>query len=60
VVAGQPVRIELGITLDELANAGVGSPAGPGSTCDAVIRPVITGLPPELGHVSAARVSAAR
>ncbi|HUB40124.1 MAG TPA: DUF222 domain-containing protein, partial [Streptosporangiaceae bacterium] len=42
--AGQPVRLELDITLDQLANGGAGSPAGPGSTCDAVIQPVITGL----------------
>ena len=42
--AGQPVRLELGITLDQLANLGAGSPAGPGSACDAVIQPVITGL----------------
>jgi hypothetical protein len=43
--AGQPVRLELGITLEELANLGAGSAAGPGCTCDAVIQPVITGLP---------------
>ena len=43
--AGQPVRLELDITLDQLANLGAGSAAGPGSTCDAVIQPVITGLP---------------
>jgi hypothetical protein len=42
--AGQPVRLELDITLDQLANGGAGSPAGPGSACDAVIQPVITGL----------------
>jgi len=42
--AGQPVRLELGITLDQLAAGGAGSAAGPGSTCDAVIQPVITGL----------------
>ena len=42
--AGQPVRLELGISLDQLANGGAGSPAGPGSACDAVIQPVITGL----------------
>ena len=29
--AGQPVRLELDITLDQLANGGAGSPAGPGS-----------------------------
>jgi hypothetical protein len=43
--AGQPVRLELDISLDQLANDGAGSAAGPGSTCDAVIQPVITGLP---------------
>ena len=42
--AGQPVRLELDITLEQLANLGAGSAAGPGSTCDAVIQPVITGL----------------
>jgi hypothetical protein len=42
--AGQPVRLELGITLEQLANGGAGSAAGPGSACDAVIQPVITGL----------------
>jgi hypothetical protein len=42
--AGQPVRLELDISLDQLANEGAGSAAGPGSTCDAVIQPVITGL----------------
>ncbi|HSR87011.1 MAG TPA: DUF222 domain-containing protein [Streptosporangiaceae bacterium] len=42
--AGQPVRLELNITLDELARNGQGSPAGPGAACDAVIQPVITGL----------------
>jgi hypothetical protein len=42
--AGQPVRLELGITLEELAELGAGSAAGPGSTCDAVIQPVITGI----------------
>src|SRR5215469_4535654 len=42
--AGQPVRLELDITLDQLANGGTGSPAGPGSACDAVIQPVITGM----------------
>ncbi|HUC22927.1 MAG TPA: DUF222 domain-containing protein, partial [Streptosporangiaceae bacterium] len=42
--AGQPVRLELDITLDQLANGGAGSAAGPGSACDAVIQPVITGL----------------
>jgi len=45
--AGQPVRLELDISLQELANLGAGSAAGPGSTCDAVIQPVITGLPDE-------------
>ena len=42
--AGQPVRLELTITLDELARNGQDSPAGPGAACDAVIQPVITGL----------------
>ena len=42
--AGQPVRLELDISLPELLAGGAGSPAGPGSTCDAVIQPVITGL----------------
>jgi hypothetical protein len=42
--AGQPVRLELNITLDELARNGDGSPAGPGAACDAVIQPVITGM----------------
>ncbi|HKD87385.1 MAG TPA: HNH endonuclease signature motif containing protein, partial [Streptosporangiaceae bacterium] len=42
--AGQPVRLELDITLDQLAGGGAGSPAGPGSACDAVIQPVITGM----------------
>jgi len=42
--AGQPVRLELDITLDQLLAGGAGSPAGPGSACDAVIQPVITGL----------------
>jgi hypothetical protein len=42
--AGQPVRLELPITLDELARNGDRSPAGPGAGCDAVIQPVITGL----------------
>jgi hypothetical protein len=41
--AGQPVRLELDITLDQLAAAGAGSAAGPGATCDAVIQPIITG-----------------
>jgi ribosomal protein S18 acetylase RimI-like enzyme len=41
--AGQPVRLELTITLDELARNGQGSPAGPGAACDATIQPVITG-----------------
>jgi hypothetical protein len=42
--AGQPVRLELDITLEQLADGGAGSAAGPGSACDAVIQPVITGL----------------
>jgi hypothetical protein len=42
--AGQPVRLELDITLNQLANLGEGSPAGPGSVCDSVIQPIITGL----------------
>ena len=42
--AGQPVRLELGITLDQLLADGQGSAAGPGSVCDAVIQPVITGI----------------
>ena len=42
--AGQPVRLELDISLQELAAGGAGSAAGPGSTCDAVIQPVITGM----------------
>jgi Domain of unknown function (DUF222) len=42
--AGQPVRLELTITLDELARNGTGSPAGPGGACDATIQPVITGM----------------
>jgi hypothetical protein len=41
--AGQPVRLELTITLDELARNGRGSPAGPGAACDAAIQPVVTG-----------------
>jgi hypothetical protein len=41
--AGQPVRLELTITLDELARGGEGSPAGPGAGCDAAIQPVVTG-----------------
>ena len=43
--AGQPVRLELTITLDQLTRGGAGSPAGPGAGCDAVIQPVITGHP---------------
>ncbi|HTZ94474.1 MAG TPA: DUF222 domain-containing protein, partial [Streptosporangiaceae bacterium] len=43
--AGRPVRLELDITLDQLANDGAGSPAGPGAACDAMIQPVITGMP---------------
>jgi Domain of unknown function (DUF222)/HNH endonuclease len=42
--AGQPVRLEVEITLDQLLNGACGA-AGPGATCDAVIAPVITGLP---------------
>ncbi|HUA43135.1 MAG TPA: DUF222 domain-containing protein [Streptosporangiaceae bacterium] len=42
--AGQPVRLELDITLDQLLN-NTGGVAGPGAACDAVIAPVITGLP---------------
>jgi hypothetical protein len=42
--AGQPVRLELDITLDQLTQLGEGSPAGPGAACDAVIQPVITGM----------------
>ena len=42
--AGQPVRLELDISLPELLAGGAGSPAGPGAACDAVIQPVITGL----------------
>jgi hypothetical protein len=41
--AGQPVRLELSITLDELARNGAGSAAGPGAACDAAIQPVVTG-----------------
>ncbi len=41
--AGQPVRLELSITLDELSRNGDGSAAGPGVACDAVIQPVVTG-----------------
>jgi Domain of unknown function (DUF222) len=41
--AGQPVRLELDITLDQLTRGGDGSPAGPGAGCDAVIQPVVTG-----------------
>jgi hypothetical protein len=41
--AGQPVRLELTITLDELARNGAGSPAGPGAGCDAAIQPILTG-----------------
>jgi len=40
--AGQPVRLELDISLPELLNGG-GGVAGPGSACDAVVAPVITG-----------------
>ena len=42
--AGQPVRLELDITLDQLLGGGAGSTAGPGAACDAVIAPVITGI----------------
>jgi hypothetical protein len=42
--AGQPVRLELQITLDELTRNGDGSRAGPGAACDAAVQPVITGL----------------
>ncbi len=41
--AGQPVRLELTITLDELARNGDCSAAGPGAACDAMIQPVVTG-----------------
>ena len=41
--AGQPVRLELTITLDELASGGLGSAAGPGAACDTAIQPVVTG-----------------
>ncbi len=41
--AGQPVRLELNITLDQLTRNGAGSPAGPGVACDAAIQPVVTG-----------------
>ncbi|HTA10482.1 MAG TPA: DUF222 domain-containing protein [Streptosporangiaceae bacterium] len=41
--AGQPVRLELDITLDQLAAGGAGSAAGPGAGCDAAIQPVVTG-----------------
>jgi hypothetical protein len=40
---GQPVRLELTITLDQLVNGGAGSDGGPGVACDAVVQPVITG-----------------
>jgi hypothetical protein len=39
--AGQPVRLELTITLDQLTAGG--GPAGPGAGCDTTIQPVITG-----------------
>jgi Domain of unknown function (DUF222)/HNH endonuclease len=42
--AGQPVRLEVDITLRELLDGSCGA-AGPGAACDAVIAPVITGLP---------------
>jgi hypothetical protein len=41
--AGQPVRLQLNITLDELANGGAGSIAGPGAACDTAILPIVTG-----------------
>ena len=41
--AGQPVRLEVTLTLDQLTAGGSGSPAGPGAACDAVLQPVITG-----------------
>ncbi len=41
--AGQPVRLELDITLDELMS-NTGGAAGPGAACDAIIQPVITGM----------------
>ena len=40
--AGQPVRLELDITLHELLN-NTSKVAGPGAACDAAIQPVITG-----------------
>ncbi len=43
--AGQPVRLELTITLDELSRNGDGCAAGPGAACDAVIQPILTGHP---------------
>jgi Domain of unknown function (DUF222)/HNH endonuclease len=42
--AGQPVRLEVDITLQQLLDGSCGA-AGPGAACDAVIAPVITGLP---------------
>jgi len=39
---GQPVRLQLTMTLAELAALG-GGPAGPGSACDAAIQPLVTG-----------------
>jgi hypothetical protein len=41
--AGQPVRLELDITLPELLS-NTSTLAGPGAACDAVIQPVITGM----------------
>ena len=41
--AAQPVRLELNINLDELANGGLRSSAGPGVTCDAAIQSTIIG-----------------
>ncbi len=43
--AGQPVRLELSISLDELAAGGAGSAGGPGAACDAVIQATVTGHP---------------
>ncbi len=40
--AGQPVRLQLTITLDQLTRGGA-SAAGPGVACDAAIQPVVTG-----------------
>jgi Domain of unknown function (DUF222)/HNH endonuclease len=54
--AGQPVRLELSITLDQVAAGGVGSPAGPGATCDTAILPMVTG---HLDHDLLARLAQA-